>query len=515
MTAFFRIEKAARADAGSRWQTPLAALAATAGLLLLIFHRDAADMARIWLDSSTYNHCVLIVPIIAWLVWQRVPELRRLTPRAWLPGLLLVGAGAGGWLLGQAGGVALARHLGLIMMLQGAVVSCLGLAVARGLAFPLFYALFLVPAGEEIVPLMQTVTARMCMVLLDLVGIPAHLEGVFIMTPMASFEVAEACSGVKFLVAMIAYGALVANLCFRSWPRRLLFMAAAVVIPVLANGVRAWATIYVASRTSTDFAVGFDHVLYGWIFFGIIIAAVMAVGWRFFDRRVGDPWFDPAKLEATPAGSATDRRASVVAATGAIVLALLPVAWSEALAAAGASPVPARIAMPAPPGWHRIAAPHGRAWQPHFAGADALHIAHYADEQGREVDLAVAVYARQQEGRELVGFGQGPAGPESHWAWTAIGAPPPAGRLDRIVSFGTIREVASFYRVGGILTGSPFEVKVETMKTRLFGGPQRAVAVLVSAQAPGDGVSPRPAIDSFLSALGPVDRLADRAAGLD
>ena len=54
---------------------------------------------------------------------------------------------------------------------------------------------------------------------------------------------------------------------------------------------------------------------------------------------------------------------------------------------------------------------------------------------------------------------------------------------------------------------------LETMKTRLFGGPQRAVAVLVSAPAPARGVSARPAIDAFLAALGPVAPLADRAAG--
>jgi hypothetical protein len=78
-----------------------------------------------------------------------------------------------------------------------------------------------------------------------------------------------------------------------------------------------------------------------------------------------------------------------------------------------------------------------------------------------------------------------------------------------------VREVVSFYRVGNILTGSGMGVKVETMRTRLLGGPQRAVAVLVSAQAPSTGVSPRPAIDAFLADLGPVDRLADRAAGLD
>jgi exosortase/archaeosortase family protein len=58
--------------------------------------------------------------------------------------------------------------------------------------------------------------------------------------------VAEACSGVKFLIAMVALGVLVANVCFRSWHRRAAFMALCVAVPILANGVRAWGTIYAA-----------------------------------------------------------------------------------------------------------------------------------------------------------------------------------------------------------------------------------------------------------------------------
>ena len=512
MTAILPIRRAAPDAAGVPWRTHLTALGVAAAALLLLFRQDAADMVRIWIESSTFNHCLLIVPIIAWLVWQRRPQLRRLVPTAWAPGLLIVAAGALAWLLGQAGGVALARHLGLVVMLQGTVVACLGKAVARGIAFPLFYALFLVPAGEEIVPLMQTITARMCMTLLALAGIPAHLEGVFITTPSGPFEVAEACSGVKFLIAMLAYGALVANLCFRSWRRRILFMAAAVVIPVLANGIRAWATIYVASLTDADYATGFDHILYGWIFFAIVIALLMAAGWPFFDRAANDPGFDPAALQEGNAVPTRPRRLGGMVAA-AMAVAAIPLAWSHALAAAGTEPLPAEIAMPAVAGWQRSAAPATRRWQPHFAGADRLRMAHYRDAQGREVDLAIAIYARQQEGGELVGYGQGAVGPESRWAWTADGVLPPGGRLDRIVSFGTVREVATFYRVGGILTGNRFEVKVATMKRRLIGGPQRAVAVLVSAQAPGEGLSPRPAIDDFLANLGPIDRLADRAAG--
>lgn len=486
------------------WRAHLAALGLASAAILALFYRDAGDIVSIWWNSSTFNHCLLIGPIIGWLVWQRLPQLRRLTPAAWAPGLILVGAGALGWLLGEAGGVAFARHLGLAFMLQGAVIACLGKAVARGLAFPLFYALFLVPVGEELVPAMQTLTAGIASALLALTGVPAHLEGIFITTPTGYFEVAEACAGVKFLIAMLAFGALVANVCFRSWPRRIAFLAVSILIPILANGIRAWGTIYISHLTSVDFAASFDHVVYGGIFFAIVIALIVGAGWRFFDRGVDDPWFDPDQLQPeAPRGG----RLPLVA--GAVVaLALLPLAWSGAIAAAGARDVPADIAMPQVPGWTRIPTGEGRPWQPHFAGADLARLAHYRDGEGRVVELAIVVFARQSEGQELVGFGQGAVAPESQWAWTADAAPPPDGRAERIASHGLEREVVSFYRVGNVVTGSAVGVKLETLKVRLLGGPQRAVAVLVSSES-------RPAVDAFLAGLGPVDRLADRAAGLD
>ncbi|HST37628.1 MAG TPA: EpsI family protein, partial [Allosphingosinicella sp.] len=360
---------------------------------------------------------------------------------------------------------------------------------------------FLVPFGEELIPAMQTLTAQIASFLLSLTGVPAHLEGIFITTPTGYFQVAEACAGVRFLIAMLAFGALVANVCYRSWPRRLGFLAIAILIPVLANGIRAWGTIYVAETTgSTAFAESFDHVIYGGVFFAIVIAIIMAIGWRFFDRGVNDPWFDPAKLPKEQGAPL----AYVTAA--ALALAVAPVLWSGAVSAAGTAAVPADFVMPEVRGWERL--PASRDWQPHYDGADRIVQARYRDAEGRTVDLAIAIFARQSEGRELVGFGQGATAPEGRWAWTADAPPPPDGRAERIASHGVERQVASFYRVGDVVTGSGVRVKLETMKVRLFGGPQRAVAVLASSES-------RPAIDDLLAALGPVVPLADRAAGVN
>ncbi|MEK7342387.1 MAG: exosortase A [Pseudomonadota bacterium] len=492
------------------WRGHLAALGVVAAAILALFARDVWSMVSIWWNASTFGHCLFIPFLIAWLVQQRLPGLRQLQPVAWAPGLVWLALGALAWMLGAAAGVAMVRHGALILMLQGATIALLGPAVARALLFPLFYAVFMVPFGEEIVPALQLLTARLALFFLDLAGVPAHMEGIFITTPTGYFEVAEACSGAKFLIAMTAYGVLVCNVCFRSWRRRALFMAGALGLSVLANGVRAFATILVAHLTTVDAAVGFDHVVYGWVFFAIVMTVVMATAWPFFDRKPGDPWFDPRVLQGkTP-------RTSPIATMAAASLALIVAAplWLAATAAAGAS-LPTTVGLPQVAGWTRTDAPQAYPWKPRFDGADHLIAGRYRNAQGQAIDLAIAAFEHQDEGRELVGFGQGAADPDSEWVWSSPARGAPGGRGEQITAPGPIvRHVVSFYSIGGAAsTGSKPAVKLATLKARLLGQDQRAVAILVSAEE-GEGQSANAAIAAFLKDLGDVQLLADRSMGI-
>ncbi len=500
--------KFAERQPASTWMRSLQYLGATWAGLLVLFWRDVGDMAVIWWNSSTFNHCLLILPILIWLVVQRKELVAELRPQPWMPALLYGAVGAGGWLLGDAAGLAVARQLGLIMMLQGSLATLLGPNVTRGLLFPLFYMFFLVPIGEEAVPALQTLTAKMCMVLLGWTGIPAHIDGIFITTPAGLFRVAEACSGVKFLIAMVAYGVLVANLCFKSWGRRITFLAACVVVPIIANGLRAFGTIYIAHHQGIEFAADFDHVFYGWIFFGIVIALVMAVGWPFFDKRADDPAFDPALLRAPVVRTI---RASLAIA-GILLIAAISFGWSSYVGARS-SPVPDRIALPQIDGWEVIPYTPTVNWTPRFVGASHYLSGRYRNTEGQIADLFVVVYDRQREGRELIGFGQGTIDPGGFWSWTAYTQAPLNGRAERIKTQGAAREVVSFYRVNGTTSGSAARIKLATLQARLLNGDQQAVAIIVSGEQIGDR-SPRPAIDAFVKSLGDIDKVADRFAGL-
>jgi exosortase A len=267
------------------WRGPLAGLG-LAGLALVAVTAPAwGAMLHQWWNIDTYSHLLLVPFIIAWLVALKKPDLAAIAPQPFWPGLLAVAAGLALWRAGEGLGINLLAQIGAVGAVQGAVVTLLGLRVSMVLAVPLAFAVFLVPFGDEIIPPLQALTAEIAIALTHASGVPARIEGIHIHTPAGLFIVAEACSGVKFLIAMVTLGVLVCATRFRRWPTRAAFMAACVIVPVLANGVRAWATIFVAQYIGAEKATGFDHIVYGWVFFAIVLGVLLGAAWRFVERE--------------------------------------------------------------------------------------------------------------------------------------------------------------------------------------------------------------------------------------
>lgn len=493
------------------WRAPALRLAAVWLALFASFSDDWAAMARQWWNISTYNHIVLIPPILVWLVWQRWSELRKMEPRGWWPGLVLFAGAAFLWVLGAISGLDLARQAGAVATLGATVPLLLGPRVALGLLFPLAYLAFLVPFGEELVKVLQTVTADITVALTRASGIPAAIDGVFIDTPAGLFEVAEACSGVKFLIAMVAFGVLAANVCFASWPRRIAMIAACIVVPVLANGVRAWGTIYAAQIFGVEVASGFDHIVYGWFFFAIVLALVIAGAWRFFDRPVNDPMIDAGTIIGKPwlARLTALGIAPAAAVLGLAVILIAAKGWAIAADRLSA-PLPGQIHLPQVSGWTRVDYAPQIWWSPRASGAEHRLLGSYADGEGRKVDVFIALYSRQEEGREAGGFGQGALMPDSRWAWQSSGPSFGTGKSERLLGGGRVERLAvTWYRNGDLLTGSNAELKLAVIGNHLTFRPDPTTMLIISAEdRPGKPAAV--AVKRFLSSIGPPGSWIDR-----
>ena len=114
-----------------------------------------------------------------------------------------------------------------------------------------------------------------------------------------------------------------------AWGRRLLFMAVCVALPVLANGVRAWGTVALAQVWGISWARGFDHIVYGWVFFGLVIGGTLLAFWRWFDRAADAPMIDGGALAASARLTRLERQAlsPLVAVLAAGALVAGPMVW--------------------------------------------------------------------------------------------------------------------------------------------------------------------------------------------
>ena len=479
--------------------------------LIAAFITDWLAMLAQWWNSSTYNHILLVPAIIAWLVWQRRSVATQLTPQPWRWGLLALGGAVLLWVLGAFAGLDLLRQAGAVAMLPASALLLLGPRIFAAFLFPFAYMAFLVPFGDELVPPLQTITATLTIALVHASQIPATINGVFIDTPAGLFEVAEACSGVKFLIAMIALGVLVGNVCFVSWRRRFAFFALCLVVPILANGVRAWGTIYAAQYVGVERAGGIDHLIYGWVFFAMVIAAVLGLSWRFFDRGIDDPLVDLARLRAMPLLARAERSPISVpfALLGGALLVLGGSFWAHT-ADTLAAPMPRQVFLPEVPGWSRVAYAPQAAWEPRAGGADHRLLGRYRDAGGNEVDVFYALYAAQGEGREAGGFGQGALIPETSWSWTSNGPAMPVGKSDRLMAGGRIERLAiTYYHSGTLLTGSNARLKLANITDRLLLRPRSTALLILSAEqrSDHDAIS---GIRAFRQAIGDPGQWMDR-----
>jgi EpsI family protein len=256
----------------------------------------------------------------------------------------------------------------------------------------LLFLMAVVPVGEELIPLLLAATADVSEWLLRLLGIPVLREGMFFTLPGGSFEVAEVCSGIRYLMAGTVTALLFAYFNFATWGKRIAFTVFAALAFVLANGVRAFIVMAVASATHGRWLGGEDHVYFGMVLFAVLLLAMLWLGMRFADPP-------PTKTQVASADPAPDRpaRAAACAAAGLALLATT-VALQASHETTGQSlrsaSLPALEGCAGPSEW--VAA-----WRPELQGVDVETLASY-DCGGLELHVYLASYGHQEQGKELI-----------------------------------------------------------------------------------------------------------------
>jgi exosortase A len=470
------------------WGPGLLLLAAALALVTLAFYQTAWSILSIWARSETYAHGYLIVPISLWLVWEKRAGLARLAPKpSLLPLLLLLPLGFG-WLLGHLVDTLVVQQFAYVGILVVSIWAVLGHRVARFLAFPILFLFFGVPVGEGLVYPMMNFTADFTVGMLKLTGIPVYREGTFFTIPSGQWSVVEACSGMRYLIASVTLGVLFAYLTYTSWWKRALFVLFSILLPVIANGFRAYMIVMIGHLSDMRLAVGVDHLIYGWVFFGVVITIMFLVGSIWRDPPAPLPVPDPV----TPSPISRRRATRLLGMMAVFALVWPAAAW--ALSDHGAAVEQVRVQAPQGSGWRIQPELDAWDWRPRIVGTDGSLYAFYVPEGGADaapVGLYLGVYRTQRQGAELVTSANVMID-QQHPVWSDTSIRPRRVVLERgalgveehLLSSrrGQRLLVWSWYLVDDRHTANPYLAKLLEARSRLTG--HRGEAALIAVAAP-------------------------------
>ena len=376
------------------WRVALPALGVALAWVVFCFFGTAAGMVGIWARSETFAHGFVVAPISLWLVWRMRARLRVLQPQpSWIVLPLLAAAGFA-WLLGEVGAVNAVAQFAFVSMLVLTVPAVLGLRIARAMLFPLGFLFFSVPFGEFLMPTLMSHTADFTVFALRATGVPVYREGLQLVIPSGHWSIVEACSGIRYLIASVMVGTLFAYLNYTALSRRIAFVGVSIAVPIVANWLRAYMIVMIGHLSDNRLATGVDHIIYGWLFFGIVMLVMFAVGAR---------WREPAPVAAAGNRAVAGESPPVNpkhlwGAALAVVVATIP--WPLIDRAAQPGDATATLGAIAVPGWEARPA-EADAFTPHFEGASALRH-EQLQRGGRNVGLYVAFYRGQTPERKLV-----------------------------------------------------------------------------------------------------------------
>lgn len=488
------------------WRIALPAIIFVLSVILLIYRETALSMVEIWRRSETFTHGFLVPPIALWLIWRIRNKIAPIAP--WPNTLALVALAGTGfvWLLGELATVSVLSQFALTTMLVLTVPAVLGLQVARNIVFPLAFLYFAVPFGEFAMPQLMEWTANFTVLGLRLTGIPVFREGLHFVIPSGSWSVVEACSGVRYIIASLTVGTLFAYLNYHSLKRRLIFVGVAFLVPVVANWIRAYMIVMLGHLSGNKLAAGVDHLIYGWLFFGIVIMVMFWIGSRWREDELPPQVTHSASMNAS---ASTNSRVLIATLSVLVLAAIWPLAqWQiERIV----PPQTARIETLGPiSGWPVSAATFAE-WSPIYDNPSASLQYTFETENGKKAGLYLGYYRNQDYSRKLVSSNNVLVrSNDVRWARVKSGSrqialdrQPISVRTAELKSSDSSRIVVwQWYWVDGRLTASDFKAKAYTAFSRLMGrGDDSAVIIVYALKEEAGGAEAT--LEAFVQAATP------------
>lgn len=494
-----------------RAATTLLTLAGFA-LLLLLYRDTTFYIANLWRNDGTYGFGLLLIPLSAYLVWDRRQRLAVLQPQPGLSGLAVLAGVCCIWFVASITHIQTVMSVALIMMLAALVWALWGGRFAWAIALPLVYPVLATPAWDPLALVLREPTLFVVSKALRAANVPLLVEAHYITIPSGQFVVEEVCAGLRFFMATLALALAYADMGFYSWRRRIAFVVVALCVSIIFNWVRVFVVVYMGHVTEMQHPWVHDHLSLGWYMFAGMLPLLYVVG-RFMEDTPMRGTAAKSVIPETKPGRPV--RLVSIAICAALIGCAAPLALKQLDAG---TPVAEGSTLTMPRGSGRWTGPHEvrDTWAPVFYGADEEHLVRY-DKGSESVFVYVAYYREQSQNKELINVENDIAG--GRWVRQRatskrldVGGPAGWRVIETGITAGASqnRLAWEWYSIGGRFTTDRRLAKLLDAWDRI-GARRGSAVVAVAADYDLQQDVARATLRSFVDVIDPAAGTADNA----
>jgi len=255
---------------------------------LILYYPVFLKLIHDWEVDPDYSHGYFIPLIALFMVWMSKDKLKNAHIASRKYGLVILILGLLQLTVSWVGNEYFLQGTSMILVLLGMSLFLGGPEITKILAVPMLYLVFMVPLPSIIwnkiaFPLAlfaSTVSAEA----ISALGISILREGNILTLSNITLQVAEACSGLRSLITLLALSAFLAFLADQNKTKKIILFLSAVPIALLSNAIRLVGTAVLARYWGASAADGFIHGFSGWAVF--VLGLGMLVGVKFLLDRV-------------------------------------------------------------------------------------------------------------------------------------------------------------------------------------------------------------------------------------
>ncbi len=255
---------------------PLVAFLIAFGLL---YGRTIISMINHWSMDENYSHGFLIPFITAYMLWERKDNMKSVVTTPSNYGLFLIFAGLGLFLVGTISSELFTMRFSMLLVLAGVLLFVFGIGFFKAILFPFCYLILMIPIPyiiyDAIAFPLKVFVSKYSVDFLGFVGILALREGNIIHLADITLEVADACSGVRSILSLLALSMALAYFTQKGLLKRTVLVVLAVPIAILVNAIRVIGTGVLANQYGAKVAEGFFHEFAGIVIFGSAIVLLI------------------------------------------------------------------------------------------------------------------------------------------------------------------------------------------------------------------------------------------------